>query len=171
MNDTTKTVGDLERDAAAEREWLDYNEHLNLGGKKLHFRSIFGLGWDARDKLLLKLHGEGAMADVIRLQQEVSSLKWQLAGADLEIKRLSYELTAYIRPGGQYAAHKALHDENRRLKAEAEEYHQEAIAWSDENAKLREAMKKSIARSDDYGDSCCSHCSQPIREALKTGAK
>ena len=32
------------------------------------------------------------------------------------------------------------------------------------NAELVEAIRSSIARSDDYGDS---HCSQPIRQALK----
>lgn len=42
------------------------------------------------------------------------------------------------------------------------------IEWRDQNPSekviaLIEAIKESIARSDDYGDS---HCSKPIREAL-----
>lgn len=37
-----------------------------------------------------------------------------------------------------------------------------------ENKRLREAMEKSIARADDYGDS---YCSQPIRQALALKSK
>lgn len=104
-NDTAKTIGDLDACAA-----VDYREHKTASERdklaQAHYDKraelfevgdfdretiaveSYKLGWDARDKLLLKLHGEGAMADVIRLQQEVAGLKWQLAGADLEIKRL-----------------------------------------------------------------------------------
>lgn len=40
--------------------------------------TAFKAGWTARDEQLLKLHGEGAMADVIRLQQENQQLKMLL---------------------------------------------------------------------------------------------
>lgn len=39
---------------AAEKEWADYNEHLAIGGKRLHVKSFFKLGAEALGKMLLE---------------------------------------------------------------------------------------------------------------------
>ncbi len=85
---TNQPVANTERDRLAEKEWSDYQEHIRIGGRALHFRSIFGLGFDARNaevERLIESH-----RDMLKLEQErcrsYDALKQQLDGSCLQIK-------------------------------------------------------------------------------------
>lgn len=73
----------LSRDEAAEKERAAYNEHLSIGGKALHFHSIFVLGWDARDaevKLITDRWQEAGSKERALLQAENKRLREALEG-------------------------------------------------------------------------------------------
>lgn len=91
-----------------------------------------------RDEALKKLEWEVAVRNALSESQE------RLAA---EVERL-----------------KKLNDDHARIYKMVSDEDDETIdALRAENARLREAIKKTIARADDYGDS---HLSQPVRAAL-----
>jgi len=81
----------------------------------------FKAGWDARDEELLKLHGEGAMADVIRSQQEVSKLHLE---ALKDTERIGF-----------------LQLENKRLEIAIETQTHNLNVMNEEWKKMREALQ------------------------------
>lgn len=92
-------------DEAGQKWWNEYQGTPD-------FAESFKAGWDARDEQLLKLHGEGAMAEVIELRREVGRLKasekdhlddWKrIQDAERECERLREKATWALNTYGRH---------------------------------------------------------------------